>query len=258
MRINILISGDIWYNGLDQICTRYRKQYNNNIIKEDEEIIQSINKKGYVDEFTVCEDVSATEGVSFASLIIDGHYNHNLVVGGNAITSEINNFTLAENVRINIINPSIKNLKLLESEWLEELSKNDFRFSVPKNIELLNSFEFLVSRIKNYYKDNRQNISSDVVLESYLSELEEIDISKVNGSSIAFVLEVYNNKLLFMGDSIIKNDGKCEVIEKLTNLYGKSTCFDLIKLPHHGSAYNISIDFINYFKGRDYFISSNY
>lgn len=246
---------DIWFNGLEQIINRYPNKPEKE--DEDEKIVDNILKKGYEDEFEENEQISSKEGVALSGLIEFGQYNHNQNNNGKAINSEIKEISLSENVKIKIINPNLEKLQALEKEWLEEMNKLNFHFSIPKNQNLVSSFEFIISRLKNFYKEQDIKISSIDELKLYLSDLKERDTSIVNDSSISFVIEAYDKKLLFLGDAIIKNIEECNIIKELKNIYGENYIFDLIKLPHHGSAYNITKDFINLFSGNEYIVSTN-
>lgn len=70
---------------------------------------------------------------------------------------------------------------------------------MPKNLKLISSFEFLLSRLKEHYSKEKNMISSKDSVEEYLSDLKSEDYSIVNESSISFVLEAYNKKFLFLG-----------------------------------------------------------
>lgn len=246
---------DIWFNGLEQIIDKYP----NKPEKEDEDvkIVDNILKKGYEDEFEENEQISSKEGVSLSGLIEFGKYNHNQNNNRKSINSEMKEISLSENIKIKIINPNLEKLQALEKEWLEEMNKLNFHFSIPKNQNLISSFEFVISRLKNYYKEQDIKISSIDDLKLYLSDLKERDTSIVNDSSISFVIEAYDKKLLFLGDAIIRNKEECNIIKELKSRYGENYVFDLIKLPHHGSAYNITKDFINLFSGKEYIVSTN-
>jgi beta-lactamase superfamily II metal-dependent hydrolase len=248
---------EIWFNGLEQIATQYPQNITDIPIQDDVLIINELNSKGYEDEFQKTEEIGPTEGVSFSGLIAYGEYCHNAISSGKAITDCLGKIEISKNIKIRIINPNIETLGKLEIEWFEELAKMGFQFSISKSMQLVSSFEFIVSRLKKYYESYRQEISSIESLESFLSDLEKIDTSVVNGSSISFVIEAYDKKFLFLGDAIIREKGECNIINNLINYYGEGALFDVIKLPHHGSNYNISKDFISLFKAKEYIVSSN-
>lgn len=248
--------GDLWFNGLEQITSSYPDS-ESKATSEDEKIIDNIIRKGYEDEFQQTEKISSKEGCSLSGLIECGGYNHNKVSEGKAITDVLDKIKVAENVSIKIIAPTKVELTRLESKWFDELESKNFYFTMPKDEKLANSFEFLVSRLKTYYLAFKSKVSSAGDIDLYLSELDNEDTSVVNGSSIAFVLEVYDKKFLFLGDAIVKNREKCKIIQNLIDEYGENLEFELIKLPHHGSNCNITKDFINLTSAKEYIISTN-
>lgn len=97
----------------------------------------------------------------------------------------------------------------------------------------------------------------------YALSLEEIwaadefesDSSVYNGSSIAFLLEVDNIKMLFLGDAHDQ-----VVVENLRKLGFDETNklhLDLVKVSHHGSQYNTSSEFLSLLQSSRYVISTN-
>ena len=83
----------------------------------------------------------------------------------------------------------------------------------------------------------------------------ESDSSVYNGSSIAFLLEVDNTKMLFLGDA---HD---QVVVKSLKGLGFSEAnklqLDLVKVSHHGSQYNTSSEFLSLLQSSRYVISTN-
>jgi hypothetical protein len=97
----------------------------------------------------------------------------------------------------------------------------------------------------------------------YLFSLEEIweadefesDASVYNGSSIAFLLEIDNTKMLFLGDAHDQ-----VVVESIKGLGFSETNklqLDLVKVSHHGSQYNTSSEFLSLLQSSRYIISTN-
>ncbi|MGP4717576.1 ComEC/Rec2 family competence protein [Psychrobacter sp. T6-6] len=81
------------------------------------------------------------------------------------------------------------------------------------------------------------------------------DISRTNGSSIAFILEVEQKKFLFLGDS-----HACTIVETLEKLgYTKENklAVDYVKLSHHGSHCNTSVEMLDLIECRSYLISTD-
>ncbi|CAN2325388.1 MBL fold metallo-hydrolase [Fusobacterium sp. oral taxon C10] len=247
---------EIWFNGFEQIINS-ETNLSGNIKNSDENIIDDIIKKGYEDEFIEMTNISIKEGISLSSLIEYGKYNHNTITNKKAIVDSLEKIEISKNISIKIINPNTDILNRLEKEWQSEMNKKNFYFSISKNLKLVSSFEFLMSRLKDYYTKETNKISSKDSIEDYLTDLKSEDYSIVNESSISFILEAYNKKFLFLGDSIIRNKNKCNIINNIINEYRDSVEFEVIKLSHHGSNCNISKDFINIFKAKEYIFSTN-
>ncbi|PLC57360.1 ComEC/Rec2 family competence protein [Photobacterium carnosum] len=92
------------------------------------------------------------------------------------------------------------------------------------------------------------------LLELIESDIFEEDNTIHNGSSLAFIFEYKNKRALLLGDardSVIVNN-----LKKLLKL-GESNRFDLIKLSHHGSKYNTSIEFLRIVDCDKYIISTD-
>lgn len=84
----------------------------------------------------------------------------------------------------------------------------------------------------------------------------ETDGSEPNGSSIAFVAEYEGKRVLFSGDA--HAPVLVAGIERLLAGSGESRLtLDAIKLPHHGSKYNLSQELLELVECRRFLISTN-
>jgi beta-lactamase superfamily II metal-dependent hydrolase len=81
------------------------------------------------------------------------------------------------------------------------------------------------------------------------------DSSVYNGSSIAFLLEVDNTKMLFLGDA--HDEVVVESLKKLGFSETNKLKLDLVKVSHHGSQYNTSSEFLSFLQSSRYIISTN-
>ena len=68
--------------------------------------------------------------------------------------------------------------------------------------------------------------------------IKAIDHSINNRNSIVFIFEYDGHRLLFTGDA-----WGADIVEALKTVDGCKQHFDLVKLPHHGAAGNLSEDF---------------
>jgi len=160
-----------------------------------------------------------------------------------------------------------KFLKNKTDKWQNKISSFrtvDFYNSkitiLTPNLETLNNFiqKYPVLDISD--KGSDYNFS---LQELSLSEIkkknegkEELDTNLENATSISFLFEYKDKKILFLGDAIpieVENGIK-KILEerKLEKLV-----VDYIKLSHHGSRKSISYNFFNLIECSDYIISTN-
>jgi beta-lactamase superfamily II metal-dependent hydrolase len=83
----------------------------------------------------------------------------------------------------------------------------------------------------------------------------EPDPSIYNGSSIAFMLEADNTKMLFLGDA--HDQVVLESLKELGFNESNKLHLDLVKVSHHGSQYNTSCEFLSLLQSSRYVISTN-
>jgi beta-lactamase superfamily II metal-dependent hydrolase len=125
-----------------------------------------------------------------------------------------------KNITIRILGPTRKNLEKLRQEWKDWFTK----------------------------KKQIQNVDSDL--------LQILDTSVPNLSSIMFLAEIQNKKLLFTGDGsgedVIRLFSKNEMLDEQGKMH-----VDVLKVPHHGSDRNVSKEFFNTINSHYYVISAN-
>ncbi|WP_165999288.1 MBL fold metallo-hydrolase [Bacillus sp. Cs-700] len=155
----------------------------------------------------------------------------------NLVTEEViiqgKKFNLDE-ATLHILSPSINNLKSLNEIWEVELEEGNSDLQVS------------VSEKLNDYNETIKVLSDRKFFE---------DRSKVNASSITFLLEYKDKKILMLGDappSII-----IEGLMKLNYNSQKKIYIDLMKVSHHGSRKNTSTDLLDLIDCSRYLISTN-
>jgi hypothetical protein len=87
-----------------------------------------------------------------------------------------------------------------------------------------------------------------------LSDAYVPDKSPTNGSSISFILSTATSRALFLGDAWAE-----DIVEALTPLQTTSAplLFDAIKVSHHGSLHNTSVELLSLIDSPCFFISSD-
>ncbi|WP_088351338.1 AVAST type 1 anti-phage system MBL fold metallo-hydrolase Avs1a [Bacillus cereus] len=250
---------EIWHNS-------YRHLQNDNSsvadIKNsvDRNIIKGIIKRGYPVEIDInkdfSKDIGAEQGSSLAALIKNGGYSWNRAFDDKAVSIEnkciIN---ISEEVKIRLLSPDESKLTNLKGYWEKELKKMGFKTELDGGEIFDDAFEFLMAYEKTLIpKDFRKNISaSKNDIEDSIGEKFIEDASVTNGSSMAFVLEVKDKRILFLADSHPNL-----IIKELKNIYGEGLIwFDAIKISHHGSKGNTSPDLLEIIDSDNFFISTN-
>ncbi|WP_322922254.1 AVAST type 1 anti-phage system MBL fold metallo-hydrolase Avs1a [Paenibacillus campi] len=202
------------------------------------------------------KSISAEQGSSLASFILQGGYSWNTNFARQAICVENKrDIHLNDDVMLTLLSPRLNQLKELQKYWERELYKSGFRKKINDDTFFDDAFEFLVSREKTQTIVNlEKNISSSSMdLEELLSIPFKEDTSVTNGSSIAFILHFKDKKILFLGDShpsIIEEELK--FVYKADKIW-----FDAVKISHHGSCGNTSPSLLNLIDSNNFFVSTN-
>ncbi|HDR7066666.1 TPA: MBL fold metallo-hydrolase [Bacillus cereus] len=248
---NIIEIDEIWHNGLEQIRTL---PYDEGFDEIEEEIVEEIIRRGYEVEVED-EEISAIKGVSLSALIEEGGYSLNTFFkNGKIVADRVPRIELDSNTSILILSPTTNELTELETEWVNCLDERKFNFKLPKDKRLKDAFEFVLSRLKEYYIRNEE-ISTQKELEGYYKLLLGNDNSVVNRSSIAFIIENFDKKFLFLSDASINTIEKS--LQVLVEREKYELNFEMIKLSHHGSKYNIDGSFLEKVTAKDFIISTN-
>jgi beta-lactamase superfamily II metal-dependent hydrolase len=197
--------------------------------------------------------LSSKQGTTVGALILKNRYNWNTDFDGNAVSLDNRNFVeIDEYSCINLLSPNNKKLEALKQFWISELKKFDLKFSGSNNKNYDDAFEMLLSWEKESVSKQQKPINNATV-ESLSAKPPTTDKTVTNGSSIAFVLEANERKLLLLGDA------HPDIIMSSLNKYasGAKIVFDIIKVSHHGSYSNISNDLLQIMDSPVYVFSSN-
>ena len=155
-------------------------------------------------------------------------------------------------------NDATKLSKLLteaDIDWVSEMKSGDKKV-IDKilSIEVLEGGEIYQSAIEGQLLGNEKcdwNTSLKE-LEQYLDD-EVLDKSKTNAQSAILMVNVSDKYILLPGDAT--PDKLLKALEGYGK--GKSLKIDLVKLPHHGSYKNISMNILQKFECSDYVVSTN-
>ena len=215
--------------------------------------MNAIIQRGYLSSEE--SNIGVSESFALDVLIQEKKVVRNTGNKNSAICDKTGEYNLGIVTKILVLGPDKESLNAMEKYWQKEMIARNYRFQVTNRVKLMQAFEFQMSAVNNYYAPFELQISGKDCMERYLSDLEEKDISVTNRSSICFVIEEGKYKVLFLGDAVIYNNGS--LMKRLEEKYGKTCHFTAIKLPHHGSRYNVSIDFIKRYTADEYYFSTN-
>lgn len=235
---------EIWVNSF----------FNSNINSDQIELPSHIEKLlnrlfPYSTEEKCIGNISADQLKTLSEYILKGGYIVNL----KPLQVETVPLLSRNNIDFKFLSPTKQVLKELEKEFIDK---------IPKDIDVLK--DSYRKELSKYYErfflenfDKKElfigNISSPTLEDLANSDSEEDD-NISNKSSLAFVIEYKDKKLIFLGDSIPslylkgleKNYSNLEEIK-----------FDLVKIAHHGSENNNPSDFFKKINSKIFLISTN-
>jgi beta-lactamase superfamily II metal-dependent hydrolase len=151
----------------------------------------------------------------------------------------MNEFTLFESIKFQILSPNQKALNKFQNDWEAE-ERQEIEKKQKRQIEID------VSSTSNDY-----NKSVDELISTPFNE----DDDSYNGSSIAFLLSVGKFQALFCADahpSIIY-----ESLERLRYTKTNPLKIDFLKVSHHGSKKNLSNELLSVLNCQNFVFSAN-
>lgn len=93
-------------------------------------------------------------------------------------------------------------------------------------------------------------------VESFAGFIQILDKSIPNLASITFLVEMNNKKILFTGDGLGQDIVEILTKNRMLDPNGKFNV-DILKVPHHGSDRNSTLEFFNKVTAKYYIISAN-
>lgn len=166
------------------------------------------------------------------------HFNKEAVVVDK--DGNLPDIVLKDGFKITLLSPTLDNLIKLKQFWKKEVEGANLRPGFGLQIEEKKDEEIEVFGIE------KPDIDELVKL-----PFKEDDTA-ANGSSIAFLAEFSNKKILFAADSF-----PSVTLNSLNRLDDKVIPIDLFKLSHHGSSSNTSPELLKKLDCKKFVISTN-
>lgn len=253
---------EIWFNSYrhlqfqkNKVCTISRFE------KRKLEELKLSNNSISKEENSEFSNSSAKQGSTLAGYLYEYGYDKkrwNASFNNKAVNIDMLNEVELKDGKIIILSPDSNKLSKLSNLWLRELVKIDKDFNISNEIVFDDAYEMYIKKLKDDIDiDESKNISSkSEIFENIITNKiyqDKKDTTKSNGSSIAFILEYKDKKILFLGDShediILNNIKEYSEGEEVKQ-------FDAIKISHHGSLKN-NFKWIETLKSDRYIISTN-
>ncbi len=227
----------VWHNSYKHLRTVGKSPLNNN----DKLGLQAIIAKGMdttVREHSGSRQISTQQGSSLAALLTRYEYAWNIdfsqteVIGPlRLVVNPVTEFT--------ILSPTTTQLKRLATRWETDLLKLGIQKGLSADPLLDEAYEYWLAQHNKHIATRAKAISAwSRSIADLLAQPFQEDNSLTNGSSIAFVIQANETRLLLLGDALPS------VIEKSLRIayHGEQTpiWFDAIKVAHHGSFANNS------------------
>ncbi|MDH6372518.1 beta-lactamase superfamily II metal-dependent hydrolase [Paenibacillus sp. PastF-3] len=251
---NIIEVKEIWHNSYRHLSI---SQHEHQLNKTEKEMIEK--KVGYVErDYDDCRTpISGKQGSRLAGYLYLNGYNWNGSYNDNAVSyNEIPVFIGNGSVKLTVLSPTNIELNNLEKVWRKELRRTFPRMSLTSDP----CFDDAVEYVSEYLEPKgvgvgRTNVSATGSIKKLSMSPFAEDRDEINASSITFILEHRDKKMLFLGDC-----PPSITIRQLEALFSTTEVplyFDLIKVSHHGSQFNTNMDLLNMIDSKNYLISTN-
>jgi len=250
----LIVIKNIWHNSLRHIKSKTLP----NAEKHKGNLLEEIAGASYLREINKEEKtISAEQGSSLASMILDGKYSWNSEFDGNAVSVDnLSTITINDEIKLSLLSPDNEKLQKLEKTWRKELKKKGYFDELKEGEYYDDAFEFMIAKLREPKRLKESNISNGTPKIDELIQIPfEEDNTSPNGSSIAFIIEYRNMRVLFLGDS-----HPSLIVKNLRELYDEKDFplqFDLIKTSHHGSWSNISPELLGLIDSTRFVFSTN-
>lgn len=198
---NIIKVNDVWHNTYRHM--QFDKKKFSRINKEEFKALIELKmqNQSQKNENGLC-DITVKDGVSFGSSLLKFNYNWNIAFHNGVVCSDGNIECNIGEVKFLILSPNSEKLLALSKLWQSELDDIIYGFNLSDEEVFDDAFEFFMQNEKNV-----ESVVSEITDDQSMVDIEALakisahDLSKTNGSSISFIIEYENKKLLFLGDA---------------------------------------------------------
>jgi hypothetical protein len=218
----------------------------------DRMVLEAISRRGFRGAATSSlNPISARQGSSLAKLLRQRGYNWNSGNGATCI-SKGDALSLPHDVSVQAIGPTTARLEELRSLWLREVRRLGYNGSSQPNDLVDDAYEMWCASVPDRSSPQASPIAAKGNLR--LADVYTPDTSIPNASSIALIIAAGSKRILFLGDAWAE-----DTVAELRSLFVPATpiIFDAIKVSHHGSYRNTSVELLSIADSPCFLISSD-
>ena len=207
---------------------------------QDARVLESIKRRGFpLATERAADPISVRQGSSLAKLLRIERYHWNDGDGSQCIDSRVAALDLPNAVQVKVLGPTAERLESLRTWWLREMKKLGYR-GVGEASDLVDdAYEMWCAHDSQSAAPCIRPIAAQKDLQ--LTKVYTADTSIANGSSIALLLTAGKASVLLLGDAWAE-DMVAELKQRQTD--GGIQLFDAIKISHHGSNHNTSVELL--------------
>ncbi|MDF3885519.1 AVAST type 1 anti-phage system MBL fold metallo-hydrolase Avs1a [Cupriavidus basilensis] len=221
----------------------------------DRQVLEAIRRRGFLlppASGPTANPISAKQGSSLAKRLKQHDYLWNASDGTTSMTSGRPPHTLPNGVQVRLIGPTVARLEELRTWWILEMRRLSYKGGAAVDPVVEDAYEMVCAYTRQPAPAMVKTISAAST--KRLNEVYVPDISPTNGSSIATLIESEGKRLLFLGDAWAE-----DIVVELKRLHGDGGphLFDAIKVSHHGSIHNTSVDLLSLIDAPIFLVSSN-
>jgi len=220
---------EVWHNSYKHLNMATSTKL---LTPEQERRIVNNTEITFRDPTVRSENTSAEDGSRLAHNLRIYGYNWNSLFNQKAVCYQGDQpVQLNDDVKITILTPNERNLERLKRVWRTELNDKFPGIPLTKDDVFDDAVEYVVFKRSTASAREGINTSNVFNLKKLASVQINEDTDEVNGSSITFILECGDKKILMLGDSKAE-----DIVQTLKELFSEDAFplyFDAVKVSHH-------------------------
>lgn len=240
---------EVWHNSLRSLPNITGAQDT----KADQQLLQAIQRRGFAlpaGLSPALNPIGARQGSSLAQLLKRFEYQWNGGDGTQCVQAQSAPTALPGGVEVQVAGPRRDRLEALRNWWLGELRHLSYSGSGQITDLVEDAYEMWLASAAATGAGAVRQIAAGPM--GGLDQVYAADTSLTNGSSIAVVIRGQGTSMLFLGDAWAE-----DIVSHIKAGGADQVVFDAIKVAHHGSRRNSSVELLQRIDAPCFLISSD-